>query len=161
MYSLNILKLISTTLRYAYSETLTWRTLTIPFNKPRCQHMTEDKCWTNPLILMVSQVRKSENSYIPSHQWRTQFWGCKPKDIGNPHWKNSFIEHKLLLVSVFLAFAILCLSFVMHRTSLACWETEETLDYHWCSYVWTVNAFGKGTHIKAKAFKSLKFRNVG
>ena len=38
----------------------------------------------------------------------------------------------------------------MHRTQIACWETEETLGYHWYSYVWTVNAFGKGTVSKAK-----------
>ena len=51
---------------------------------------------------------------------------------------------------LFLASIIFCLSFVMHRTQIACWETEETLDYHWYSYVWTVNAFGKGTVSKAK-----------
>ena len=43
-------------------------------------------------------VRKSNDSRVPSCQWRTHFWRCKPKDRGNLHWKNSFIKHKLLLV---------------------------------------------------------------
>ena len=38
----------------------------------------------------------------------------------------------------------------MHITQLVCWETEETLDYHWYSYVWIVNAFDKGRDIKAQ-----------
>ena len=49
----------------------------------------------------------------------------------------------------------------MHGMQLACWETEETLDYHWYnSSVWTINAFGRGTDIEAKMFKSLKSGNV-
>ena len=37
-------------------------------------------------------VRKSDDSRVPSCQWRTHFWRCKPKDRGNLHWKNSFIN---------------------------------------------------------------------
>ena len=85
------------------------------YNELQCQHATEDKRWTDqqstnpPLVFMVSQVWKSENSCVPSRQRRTHFWGCKPKDRGNLQWKNSFFKHKLLLVSGFSASTIFCL----------------------------------------------------
>ena len=52
------------------------------------------------LILMISQVRKCENSCVPSRQWRTAAGFCS------------------------LASTIFCLSFVMHRTQLACSEFD-------------------------------------
>ena len=47
------------------------------------------------------------------------------------------------------------------QNAVACWETEETFDYHWDQLCLDCKCFGKGTDIKAKTLKSLKSGNAG
>lgn len=79
-----------------------------------------------------------------------------PEDRGNPHWKNSSIKYKLVLVYVFLhlTFCYMPNATLVLRNSR---NSQTSLLY----YVWTVNDFGKDTDIKGKKIKSLISGNIG